>query len=176
VVRVVRARRRASRASRVCREYSLREIDPEISPFLDFLKNRNHSRESRAHRVAVAIAIAFVGCGRGRCCSRMQWRWWWHRLQPYNLLNSRSDESFIRNTSILGPRLEYVFMYSMRIPQYSTYISGRIPTFQRSFGIRIQVVGLQEEGEILAGWTRRRWNGGRGRGLASRAGIIGRAM
>ena len=36
-------------------------------------------------------------------------------------VNSRSEENFIRNTSILGPRLEYVFMYSMRIPQYSTY-------------------------------------------------------
>ena len=62
--------------------------------------------------------------------------------RPY-VLNSRSEENFIRNTSIFGPRLEYVFMYSMRIPPYSTYF-GQNTDFSEVIWntyIRIQHVG-----------------------------------
>ena len=46
---------------------------------------------------------------------------------PYNV-NSRSEENFIRNTSLFGPRLEYVFRNTCGIrPEYCEYGQNTAP-------------------------------------------------
>ena len=61
-------------------------------------------------------------------------------------VNSRGEENFIRNTPILGPRLEYVFRNSCGIRPKTAILYGIRP-FWRSFGIRgirIHRVGAAE--------------------------------